>query len=85
MVSTDKPEDNKRFAEKEEANFVLLSDPEKQAGAAYGVLMGPGYAKRWTFYIGKDGTIQKIDEKVRAPKAGEDTVTALTELGLLGK
>ena len=38
MVSVDKPEDNKAFAEQEQANFPMLSDPGMKVAEAYGVL-----------------------------------------------
>jgi peroxiredoxin Q/BCP len=38
MASVDTPEDNKAFAEKEHADFPLLSDPSKKVATAYGVV-----------------------------------------------
>ena len=38
MVSVDTPEENKAFAEQEQADFPMLSDPEKTVADAYGVL-----------------------------------------------
>lgn len=80
MASTDSLEDNKGFAEKNEATFPILSDPEKKMTAAYGVLSSNGYAKRWTFYIDKKGTIQRIDKAVRPQTAGKTLVSSLQEL-----
>ena len=82
MVSFDKAEDNKRFAESHNAGFPILSDPGKTIGMPYGVQTKAGYYNRWNFYVDKDGKISKIEKKVRAGKAGEDIVTALTELGV---
>ncbi len=83
MVSTDKPEKNKRFAEEHGGNkFVILSDPSKEAGKAYGVMMPMGFAKRWTFYIDKEGLIQKIDTKIKVGKAGADILANLESMGL---
>jgi thioredoxin-dependent peroxiredoxin len=64
MASVDTPDKNLQFAKMEEANFPLLSDPEKKVAGAYGVLNARGTANRWTFYIGPDGTIQYIDKAV---------------------
>ena len=67
MASTDTPEKNADFAKQEEANFPMLSDPDKKVAAAYGVLGPAGTAARatrWTFYIAPDGTIQFIDKTV---------------------
>ncbi len=83
MISTDKPEDNKKFAEEHGAGkFVILSDPEKTTTGAYGVLMGPGFAKRTTFYVDKKGAIQKIEAAVKPMSAGKDMVEAMKELGI---
>ena len=40
MISVDTPEDNKAFAEKEHADFPMLSNPDKKVAFAYGVI-GP--------------------------------------------
>jgi len=37
---------------------------------------------RWTFYIGKDGKILKIDKKVRAGQDGANAAKTLKELGV---
>jgi len=80
MASTDKPEDNRKFAEKNDASFPILSDPEKTTSKAYGVLSGFGFAKRWTFYIDTKGVIRKIDKEVKPRTAGLDMVKNLEDL-----
>src|SRR5258707_2955606 len=65
MISVDTLDDNKGFAEKEKADFPLLSDPTKKTADAYGVLNQAGLANRWTFYISRDGTIAAIDKQVK--------------------
>ena len=82
MASVDSPEDNKGFAEKEKADFPLLSDPTKATATAYGVLSPGGLARRWTFYIGKDGKILGIDKEVKPKTSAEDMVTKLGEYGV---
>ena len=82
MASVDKPEDNKVFAEKNEATFPILSDPDKTMTAAYGVLSDRGYARRWTYYIDQNGIIQKIDREVNVRTAGEGLVANLESLGV---
>jgi peroxiredoxin Q/BCP len=77
MASVDTPEKNADFAKQEEANFPMLSDPDKKAATAYGVLGGRGTAMRWTFYIAPDGTIQYIDKAVNQ-QLGELTSGACT-------
>jgi thioredoxin-dependent peroxiredoxin len=93
MVSVDTPQDNKAFAEKEHADFPLLSDPTKQTAKAYGLLPPPNpnrpdapqFARRWTFYIGPDGKILYIDKEVKPQSAGEAVVAKLKELGVKEK
>jgi thioredoxin-dependent peroxiredoxin len=80
MASVDPLADNKGFAEKEKADFPLLSDPSKKTAEAYGVLNARGMANRWTFYIGKDGKIQGIDKAVKPASSAEDMAAKLGEL-----
>src|SRR5690554_4130905 len=65
MASVDKLADNKGFAIETGADFPLLSDEDKSVAKAYGVLHPLGFAKRQTFYIGKDGRIQAIDTAIQ--------------------
>ncbi len=82
MVSLDDAEKNRSFAESLDGNFPLLSDPEKRSAEAYGVLGFAGlYAKRWTFYIDRDGVIRHIDKDVETATAGGDIAERLGELG----
>ena len=87
MISVDTPEDNKAFAEKEHADFTMLSNPDKKVAIAYGVIAADApperqYAKRWTFYIGPDGKIISIDKQVHPATSGEDVVAKLKELNV---
>jgi len=82
MASVDDAETNKKFAEQEQANFPMLSDPDRKVATAYGVLGSPtGVARRWTFYIGPDGKIQYIEKMVSVNTAGADLAAKLGELG----
>lgn len=82
-ISTDSPQKNKEFAESLGLDYPLLSDPEKQVARAYGVLMPVvGVAKRWTFYIGKDGRVLHVDRDVSVNTAGTDVAARLAELGV---
>jgi len=84
MASVDDADTNKKFAEQEQANFPMLSDPTKKVADAYGVLTptpGQGFAKRWTFYIGPDGKILYIDKAVNTQTAGADLAARLEALG----
>jgi peroxiredoxin Q/BCP len=80
MASVDDEAKNKSFAEQEQANFPMLSDPDKKVATAYGVLNPGGRANRWTFYIAPDGTIEYIDKKVNVQTAGADLTAKLEEL-----
>ena len=72
---------NKAFAASEKADFPVLADPTKETAAAYGVLSPDGaYARRWTFYIAKDGTIAAIDKAVKPATSAEDMIARLDEL-----
>jgi len=82
MASVDSLEDNKGFAEKEKADFPLLSDPTKTTAEAYGVLNPRGMANRWTFYIGTDGKILAIDKEIKPATSAEDMAAKLGELGV---
>ena len=76
---------NKAFAEAHKADFPLLSDPTKKTAEAYGVLNPRGVASRWTFYIGKDGTIAYIDKAVKPATSAEDMAARLGELKVAAK
>jgi peroxiredoxin Q/BCP len=79
----DTPLKNKEFAESLEADYPILADPDKKVAEAYGVLIPVvGLAKRWTFYIGKDGRILYIDKDVKVDTAGADVAARLAELGV---
>jgi peroxiredoxin Q/BCP len=74
-------ETNKKLAEHVEADYAILSDPDKKAATAYGVVNADRpLAARWTFYIGPDGRILDVDAKVSPKTAGEDIVRKLEAL-----
>ena len=82
-ASVDDAETNKKFAESLELDFPVLSDPEKSAAKAYGVVNAARpVAFRWTFYIKPDGTIAVIDKQINTASAGLDTAKHLGELGV---
>ena len=80
-ASVDSAETNARFAASLGISYPILSDPTKDIARAYGVLTPSGYASRWTFYIGADGSILDIDKKVSPASHGADVAKRLTELG----
>jgi thioredoxin-dependent peroxiredoxin len=81
-ASVDAPERNKKFAESLDADYPILSDPDKTVAKAYGVMSAGGFANRWTFYIDKDGVIRAIDKAVNSPQAGPDVAAKIKELKL---
>ncbi len=82
MVSLDAPERNREFAASLGAQHTLLSDPTGTAARAYGVTAFGGlFARRWTFYIGRDGVIRFVDKDVNTATAGQDIAGRLADLG----
>ena len=83
MISVDEPQTNKEFAESLDSDFPLLSNPTKEVAEAYGVVtVERALPSRWTFIIGGDGKILKIDRRVNPSTAGQDLVAHMKELGL---
>lgn len=80
-ASCDEEKTNREFAESLALDFPILSDPDREAAMAYGLVKNKsGMPSRHTFYIGKDGKILFIDTKVRARNHGEDVAAKLEEL-----
>jgi thioredoxin-dependent peroxiredoxin len=86
-ASVDTPDQNAKFAKSLDLDYPILSDPDKKAAEAFGVLAKNGFANRWTFYIGKDGKIQAIDKDVskHVATSAEDMAAKLGELGVAKK
>jgi peroxiredoxin Q/BCP len=82
MASVDPPARNVEFARETNADFPLLSDPDKAVARAYGVLNAVGIASRHTFYIGVDGRVAAIDRDVKPATSAEDMAARLGELGV---
>ena len=82
MASVDDLETNTEFAEENEADFPLLSDPSKKTAEAYDVLAFYGVPKRHTFYIGKDGKVLFVDKQINAATSAEDIAEKLKLLGI---
>jgi len=80
-ASCDSVEDNTRFAESVGADYPILSDPECDVAAAYGVVDGSRKVpRRWTFYIGPEGKILHIDREVDTRNYALDVAGQLAEL-----
>jgi thioredoxin-dependent peroxiredoxin len=85
-ASVDDPATNKKFAESLGLDYPILSDPSKKTAEVYGVVHeGRPVAERWTFYIGPDGTIKAIDQKVNTKAHAQDIAKQLESLGVTKK
>jgi peroxiredoxin Q/BCP len=84
-ASTDDSDTNRKFAAKLELTYPVLSDASRDTARAYGVVGLLPWASRWTFYIGKDGRILRIDKDVNVSSAGADIVRHLEDLGVARK
>jgi peroxiredoxin Q/BCP len=62
-VSADSVESHKKFAEKYQLPFTLLSDPEKEVIKLYEA-DGPLFTKRISYLVDPDGMIEKVYPKV---------------------
>ncbi len=78
-VSRDSGESHRKFIEKQNLNFTLLSDPGHQVMEEYGAWGEKTlYGKksmgviRSTFVINEDGVIEKVYKKVNTATHGED-------------
>ncbi|MCS6820221.1 MAG: thioredoxin-dependent thiol peroxidase [Chitinophagales bacterium] len=85
-VSVDSVKSHKKFEEKYELPFILLSDEEKQIVQDYGVwgkkkFMGKEYmgTNRVTFVIDEKGKIARIIEKVDVSNAAEQILSGEDE------
>ena len=74
---------NTKFAKSLEVDYPILSDPGKKVARAYGVVTDKRQVPfRWTFYIGKNGKILKVDRKVKAASDGTTAAAPLKTLGV---
>ncbi|MGC9452320.1 MAG: peroxiredoxin [Oceanipulchritudo sp.] len=80
-VSTDSVKDQEAFREKYNLPFLLVADPDKELGKAFGTgsLLGMAY-KRQTFLI-VDGKIAWRDLKAKPATQSADALAALKALG----
>ena len=83
-VSPDSVESHKKFAEKYNLPFTLLSDENKEVLEKYGVwkeksMYGRKYmgVERTTYVIDKSGKIKKIFSKVKVPDHNKEVLEAL--------
>ncbi|QIN77305.1 redoxin domain-containing protein [Rubrobacter marinus] len=72
-VSLDDPESHRKFREKHNLNFPLLTDEGGRAAEALGILGSRGYANRVTFLLAPDGEIAKVYPEV-SPETHADEI-----------
>jgi peroxiredoxin Q/BCP len=85
-ISADAPERQKKFEQKYELPYTLLSDTEKKVANQFGVMKEKNlYGKkvmgieRTTFVIGPDGKIAQVFHKVKAEGHAEEVLRTLQE------
>ena len=85
-VSIDDEKKHKKFAEKYELPFRLVSDPDRKIVEAYGVwgmkkFMGREYmgTSRVTYLINEDGVIEHVWPKVAPEKHAEELLNYLQQ------
>ena len=82
-ASVDDVQKNTDFAKSLSLDYPILSDPTKKTAEAYGVVHpGRPVAERWTFYIGPDGVIKAVDQKVNTKDHANDIAKQLEALGV---
>jgi peroxiredoxin Q/BCP len=81
-VSFDSPESHRKFIEKYDLPFDLLSDADKQVAKVYGAaggLLGWAVANRMTYLIDENGKIVHIFEKVNVKEHADEVLQAFSE------
>ncbi|UCG70830.1 MAG: peroxiredoxin [Thermoplasmata archaeon] len=82
-ISTNSLKSHKKFMDKYNLNFTLLSDENKILCDACGVgKPGGKSAKRTTFLVDKNGTIRHVWDKVNVKGHAEDVIDKIKELEL---
>ncbi|MDL2276610.1 thioredoxin-dependent thiol peroxidase [Breznakia sp. OttesenSCG-928-G09] len=83
-ISKDSQESHRKFAEKYNLPFIILSDPELEAIQAYGVwveknMYGKKYmgVNRSTFIVDEQGEIIKVYKKATPDKNAEEIIAFL--------
>jgi len=86
-ISVDSVKSHKRFADKYELTFTLLSDEEKKVVDLFGVwgkkkFMGREFmgTLRTSFLVNNDGVIEKVYEKVKPAVHAEEVLKDIEDL-----
>ena len=88
-ISNDSPDKNRKFAEKHNLQYDLISDEDskllRELGS-YGEKKNYGRTYegtfRHTFIVDETGIVRKIFKKVKTAEHGEEILTALDDLGM---
>ena len=78
-ISTDSKWSHKAFADQLGLEFPLLSDYNRKASEAYGVLRAEGYTNRAVFVIDKEGIIRYIDVTEPSEQPDQNEVIKVLE------
>ena len=81
-VSTDSVESHREFAEEQDVWFDLLSDPDGEVAAAFGVELRQGRAPRTTFVLA-DGEVLRTYEGVNPDGHARDVLLELLDDGIV--
>ena len=79
-ISRDKVSAQQRFAERNELDYLLLSDSDGEAVKAYGVRSLLGFANRVSFLIDGEGRIAQVYDKVSPRGHAEEVLADLRAL-----
>lgn len=79
-VSPDSIESHKKFIEKHELNFPLLSDEKKEMSKAFGVLNDKGGIVRSTFLCDDEGTVVWMEKPVNVEGHIDRVLDAIEEV-----
>lgn len=80
-VSVDSVNSHKKFQDKFDLNFTLVSDSRKSISQNYGTFGGSS-ASRITYIIDRDGKIAFVYPRVSPKEHGREVLTKLQELNL---
>lgn len=80
-VSVDSVNSHKKFQDKFDLNFTLVSDSGKSISQSYGTFGGSS-ASRITYIIDKDGKIAFVYPRVTPKEHGREVLAKLQELSL---
>ena len=78
-ISSDSVESHKKFAEKFQLPFTLLSDPKKEIIEKYGA-DGALYTKRISYLVGQNGMIEKVYPEVDPTTHGAEILQDIYKL-----